>query len=326
MPKVMDSRAPNTASTRSTNAGVTVMPPVKSTRSAERSVSGRAGDATSRSSSVGAADSRVARRSAMRASTGRRERQDDVLGPRPERADDAQHVARGVEQRHRVQPDPPRRRPEPVGEGAAGGDHPRVGDLHALGPARGAGRELDLRQALRVHHGQVGRRGELDHGPPVGRAPADVLQRRQPLGGLRRQVGHRVAADVLGGVEAGRAGQPERVLQLRRAGSRVDRDEGHPGQGHTQLEQHRLGAVAQAGGDPRAGRPPAQQAGRDRPGRRPAAGPPSRSPRSPARTAAGRPAPPGRRGGGRRRGRPPPPGGRSGQQLAALQGHDQPKV
>ena len=70
MPKVMDSRAPNTDSTRSTNAGVTVMPPVKSTRSADRSVRGRSGWATSRSSSVGAADSRVAPRSAMARSTG----------------------------------------------------------------------------------------------------------------------------------------------------------------------------------------------------------------------------------------------------------------
>ena len=197
MPKVIDSRAPNTDSTRSTKAGVTVMPPVKSTRSADRSVPRQVGMGRQQVQQRGRGRQQGRPAVGHRAEHRRRgEGQDDVLGPRPQRPDHAQHVARGVEQRHRVHPDPSRRGAEAVGERAAGDDHAGVGDLHALGPARRAGGELDLREALRVDHRQPRRARRARStpasrprtgGPPAARAAGRRPRPRGRRPGCRRR-------------------------------------------------------------------------------------------------------------------------------------------
>jgi hypothetical protein len=136
-----------------------------------------------------------------------------------------------------------------------------MGDPHALGAAGGARGELHLREALRVDGRQVHRTGEREGRPPVPAAPADLAQGGQPVGELGREVGHRVAGDVDGGEEAHRSRQPQRVLELRRPGPGVDRDQRHAGERDAQLQERRLGAVAQTRRDPGTGRPRPQQAG-----------------------------------------------------------------
>ena len=171
--------------------------------------------------------------------------------PLRDAAEDAQHAAAGVEQRHRADPHRPVADPHPVGRVGPVVYEPPVEEQSALREAGGSRRVLDHAGVHRVGVDQVALPGVAvgQEGLPL--IQAYDLPEFRALGlhlGGRGQ--HRVAAEL------GEQDQPcgarlgQYVLQLAGLEGRVHGHEDHAGHGAAELQDHPLRNVGGPDGHP----------------------------------------------------------------------------